>query len=456
MKRLPRVLILLALTIAATQSASAKIYNSLVMKDGSIVRGYTISQRPGKDFVFMSEEATICVNSSLIGEVSREEVNIDDLTPAWRDWAEQNPAFIRQRDSHDYLVMSRISFGYRYGEDSSGTDDEGDVVLTSIDDNPAALPTNIGDFAFMRSANHQVMILEQGDIYKFVDLTHTTYTFRPSDIVKIENEPREANATSGLETVIETRSGESVRGQIVSQQLGKTVQVLQDDGIVRSIAVNNIKRKLKEKINAEQPITAQVPLLDVIKTTTRMYTGVITEQFYGTANEPAYLVITDADGKTQKVANSTIRELRYQPNDAYSTYTKPDIQDDTDVFFNRELIGSTPAERDKKENIIVYQTSIEEMVTLTVADGVLVIEQKDTPENRNSVLVRMEQSRKGKKVFYVFDLAYADDATVTPVSTKTIKGVLRQEYRVETGFYALYHEDSGLVNFCEIEIPSDE
>lgn len=86
---------------------------------------------------------------------------------------------------------------------------------------------------------------------------------------------------TGLIDVVALRTGEKYEGQIIEQIPGERIRLLKNDGIVEVINAGQIAFQQKKKLNPNQSLFEQSPLLDVVCIKKDEDTGIIVEQNYG-------------------------------------------------------------------------------------------------------------------------------------------------------------------------------
>ena len=281
------------------------------------------------------------------------------------------------------------------------------------------------------------------DLVFSVDNQERTYLLE--DVLAIERVKRAADDLSGLNDIIETRDGETYKGQIFKQLVGKSVYLLDDNGVERIIKNADIACQKKEKLNQAQALVEQTPFLDVVVTPTGSYQGVIVLQDYGTDETPSFLCVEDADGQQQMVEIASITEMQRVPNDQY-VLVKEFKVGAGEVFFNRNLAEAFNGASDSDAVFKVDRATLQ----APVVDSPLVIEMMDTPGNQQGILIRADAQTQKKKEILSFGYKEMVLSPIRPTSTTTVKETLRMEFMVSPGFYVFFIPQSKKAYICEV------
>lgn len=281
------------------------------------------------------------------------------------------------------------------------------------------------------------------DLVFSVDNQERTYLLE--DVLAIERVKRAADDLSGLNDIIETRDGETYKGQIFKQLVGKSVYLLDDNGVERIIKNADIACQKKEKLNQAQALVEQTPFLDVVVTPTGSYQGVIVLQDYGTDETPSFLCVEDADGQQQMVEIASITEMQRVPNDQY-VLVKEFKVGAGEVFFNRNLAEAFNGASDSDAVFKVDRATLQ----APVVDSPLVIEMMDTPGNQQGILIRADAQTQKKKEILSFGYKEMVLSPIRPTSTTTVKETLRMEFMVSPGFYVFFIPQGQKAYICEV------
>ena len=277
------------------------------------------------------------------------------------------------------------------------------------------------------------------------------YTFSIGDVTKIERELRPEGQTFGIVDVITTRSGDIYEGQVIGQTLGSSIQIW-DGRNTQTIYNNNLACQEKRPLDASKDIIKQSPFLDIVVTQRVTYRGIIIMQNYGNEQQKSFLRIQEENGQISRVDISQITELLREVNDQYSTTTSGTdfVPEPGVIYFNSQAVKSIPTEKDDG-NFILNADDIDGSLLLPLENGRLTITMDDNADNRNTILLPIEQQKIGRKKMFAFSYEDIVDKAVMYDSSSSENGILRREFSIHTGFYVLYHRESGKVNFCEFQ-----
>lgn len=273
-----------------------------------------------------------------------------------------------------------------------------------------------------------------------------------SEVVRIERSQRDKDIITGMRDVVETRNGSIYRGEILVQELGKWIQISTTAGL-KTINNPDILRQRKEVINNQYTLFEQVAYIDVVKTKdNREYTGVITLQNYGNDSISSYLEVTDDKGNVRQIKVKDIEQLRRKANKEYKEIRKIKLGED-EFLFNKKQVKSVATALDKKGRIFIPTEYVKAENTIEVKDNHLIIQMKDTPENRQLIFIKVSEEKIGNNHIYVF--TYENLVKGINIPEKSIlepENALTNTYHVSAGVYVLYHQKTSKVNICKIVI----
>jgi hypothetical protein len=270
-------------------------------------------------------------------------------------------------------------------------------------------------------------------------------TYLLENVLAIERVKRAADDLSGLNDIVETRDGKIYKGQIFKQLVGKSVYLLDDNGVERIIKNADIACQKKEKLNQAQALVEQTPFLDVVVTATGRYQGVIVLQDYGTDKTPSFLCVEDADGQQHKVEIAAITEIQRIPNNQYLLVKEFKVGAG-EVFFNRNLVMALNGATDDDATFKIDRANIQ----APVVDSPLIIEMMDTPGNQQCILIRADVQTQKKKEILSFGYKDMVLSPIRPRSTTTVRQTLRMEYGVSSGFYVFFIPQGQKAYICEV------
>lgn len=286
--------------LAYSVDLSATIVQKVTLKDGSVLEGYIMMQRPGASLQFSTDRAEIILPDSLVSDVQENHISFDRLAPEWKKWADENDAF--------------------EGEGAGKT-----FVLHTIVKKDNTRVNN-------------VRLLERGARYKYLELSPSTHNLSWDAISVIRYMKRERNMINGLNRTYMLKNGASIEGQYIEEIPGKTVSVVDASGYVNVIDANDILKFTVEKVNSQQNIIAQSPLIDVLVTDNIIqHKGIIVEQNYN--NEANYLLLQNENGATESIRFNDITEYRKEVNAKYEPLYDILLREG-ELVINRQKVSS--------------------------------------------------------------------------------------------------------------------
>lgn len=429
------VIAVVMLVISMQVFALPKVYDRIILKDGSIVEGHIISQIPGKSITFATVQSVVDVPQQAISKVVTIQKKVGDIGATWHQFFNEHPEFIRDKGNTGFVTFNK--FQIYDAEDDSIAVDSSEYTLSSLK-----------EMLLTRMENHMVYINEHDDMCRLYDLTAVDYSFELSDVGIIER----VN-TGGLVDVIYTRSGKTYRGQITKQILGKSVYVLLDKTKqVEIIDIKDISKQCKETLNQDQNIVEQAPFLDVVITAdNKTYRGVNVLQNYGDAGQASYLVVHTSYGNDEKIEIRNVRQLLYVKNDAYKPQQGFSISSPDDVYACRQIVEPIKARKTKNGVFVIKMQNIDKYITLSMDDikGTLVIEMQNTKGNDKVVLLPVSANQLKEYVF-TYENLLKDE--VAPASSVTNNGNICKKFKVVGNqTYVLFHPESETVRIIKVK-----
>ena len=423
----------------------AEPHDKLILKDGSILEGYISVQRPGKDIIFMAEQATVYIPSSKVLTIENQDVELNSLSDGWKKWASTNPSLVKKMDKKEYLVLSDILFP----EIDTAKED-----TTTLESDSTVLGTKVvaEKYVNWNVVPRKVRILERGAVIKYLDCSPNLYYMSWDDIGMIKREKRSAMELTGLIDVIELRSGEKFEGQIIEQVPNKLIRLLKANGVIEVINTKQIATQRKVKLNKDQGLFEQSPLLDIIQTKDgNEVRGILIEQNYGNEKEGGYLLVQNERGDIQRKDNRNISKIRREKNMKYTPLSDVTIVGD-EILINRKK--AEEAILNQQENILIVDPESKATVLRTDSiDEKLIVELQENKSNGGFILLKLVRMEvKGKGTFHAF--TYEDLVTrgMSPAETSvSVNKTLKLVYPVTKGNYILYQPQEKKAIYCIVE-----
>lgn len=425
-----------------------KPYEKIILKNGSELEGYISVQRPGKEIVFVAEKAMVYLPSTFIQSVVNHEFDLASLATEWKEWVKVNQSAIKVKNKKEHLTLSDLVFKDKIALET-------DTITSITDSAMVAIEKPVRNKINWNVVPRKVRILERGAVLKYLDYSSNTYYLDWNDIESIKRDKRSEVDLSGLIDVIELRSGETIEGEIVEQIPDKQVRLLKDDGIVEVVESKQIVLQKKVKLNPDQSLFEQTPLIDCVqKLDGQSIRGVIVEQDYGTQKEPAYLLIQTFTSGTKKVELKNIHEIRKEINSEYKE-KKDVLLKKGELLINRKPV--TNAVIQEYDDLIAIQPeSVPVILSLDSLQQKLIVETHLEKENETEsmVLLRVSPKQINKKE-YLNGFTYKEMITsgIHFVNKETsVNGTTRLVYPLSTsGYYILYADRGKRIILCQIK-----
>lgn len=396
---------LFALLLQVPVITNATIVQKLLLKNGSELEGYISMQRPGKNFNFTAERAIIYKSDKEVKSIIEHDINIKQLSPAWKEWAEKNDAFIGLGDNR-ILVLSDIIT-------------EGQII-------------------------NRVRILEKGAKIKYLEMNNNSYSLNWDTIAVVKADIRGKTALTGINRIYKLENGQEYEGQYVEEVPGKTLSLFRDNGVVEVFETSKVVKYSMRKINPNQGLFEQSELLDIIqlKENKGSLKGIIIEQNFSNIPTDNFLLLQAENGNTQSVKLADIEEYRKEVN--------PKFKPLFDILLREgELVVNR-----QQTNIL---KAIEEGSYITLSeDTCLVVLEKQQPvneitietrfannvQNRDLEIVKVKKftDKKQKKSFLGFTFEDIVKTNIHPHLVQTsVNKTTKFEYSIsEKGLYAIY------------------
>ena len=167
-------------------TAGAEPYETVVLKNGSVLEGYISVQHPGKDIIFFAEKATVYIPVKQVKSVLEYDIEIETLSDPWKAWVGDNPLLVKTVRGSKFLQMTDIILVETAENDT--------VVL----DSAVVRETNTPLYSNWNVVPRKVRILEKGEVIKYLDFTPNSYYLDWKDIQAIKRAPRATTDLTGL------------------------------------------------------------------------------------------------------------------------------------------------------------------------------------------------------------------------------------------------------------------
>ena len=408
---------LFALLLQSTAIANATIVQKLLLRNGSELEGYISMQRPGKDFNFIAERAIIYKSDKEGKSIVDHEINIKQLSPAWKEWAEKSDALVGVGDNR-ILVLSDIIT-------------EGQII-------------------------NRVRILEKGAKIKYLEMSNNSYSLNWDTIAVVKAEKRPKTALTGINRIYKLENGEEYEGQYVEEVPGKTLSLFRDNGVVEVFETGKVVKYSMHKINPNQDLFEQNELLDIVqlKENKGSLKGVIIEQNFSNKKEADnYLLIQTEGGTTQSIKLADIEEYRKEVNPKYKPLFDILLREG-ELVVNRQQTNLLKS-KEEGNHIILQGDTCLAMIAQQQPSTNITIETRLSDNSQSQVpeIVKVKKyftDKKKKNFYYGFTFEDIVKTNIQPRSVQTsVNKTTKFEYSISgEGLFAIYNpKDKTVIPF---------
>lgn len=389
------VSILLFLMILFSLSANAEQKSTIVLKNGSVLVGNIIVQRPGTDIIVAAIGARLIIEESNIVSKREKKVKYESLPREWKRWALENKALQGNADGR-YIVLYDIK-----------TKNDNFTNLAKVEQNEMPKVS----YVQVEPQNYKLVWSDVNDIRKIVPKNQTENT---------------------IEDEVVTSKGKNYVGVIISQQIGKKITIKTSTSTVEVPATD-----LKETIKLPVPRSTNLyKLADYTNTIVlkdgSTKEGVIKSQHYGKKDKEQYVVLQKENGTSEQILTSKVKEFR-------TDYRKQNV------------------ETYKSEWVYVNEFHIQKAKTRTEGDKVAFIDKKvfTFPEGITTTFKAVGAKFQGAWSLIAlenvtllngeytqgYDAEIRKNNVVTPSATDLVGGISSISFDyLSPGFYALINE----------------
>lgn len=389
------VSILLFLMILFSLSANAEQKSTIVLKNGSVLVGNIIVQRPGTDIIVAAIGARLIIEESNIVSKREKKVKYESLPREWKRWALENKALLGNADGR-YIVLYDIK-----------TKNDNFTNLAKVEQNEMPKVS----YVQVEPQNYKLVWSDVNDIRKIVPKNQTENT---------------------IEDEVVTSKGKNYVGVIISQQIGKKITIKTSTSTVEVPATD-----LKETIKLPVPRSTNLyKLADYTNTIVlkdgSTKEGVIKSQHYGKKDKEQYVVLQKENGTSEQILTSKVKEFR-------TDYRKQNVETYKSgwVYVNEFHIqkAKTITEGDKVAFIDKKVFTFPEGITTTFqAVGARFQGAWSLIALENVILLNGEYTQG-------YDAEIRKNNVVTPSATDLVGGISSISFDyLSPGFYALINE----------------
>lgn len=416
MKNFKRISLSLVLA-TVTLLAAAIVTDVIKLRDGSVYYGYIWMQLNNGEIGISADSSVVYLPQSEISSIEyknhdRHGRQLADICLYKSDTAVAVIEVIA-----DSVLCDTIA---AFGDDGVFVEEDASDTVEYVD----------GD-----SVLRGVEILEEGAIVKYCDRSPREVKLRMSDVREITRPPRNPKQLNGLNDEIVTTTGRSFKGQIISIEPGRTVRI-NDSGRIYRIPVDQIAVQRRVAIASDQSVMAQSPLIDNVYLNGEgvVFDVLLVEQDFAGGT----FRVIDSDNVVKQYSLSQLSKIRRHPNADYEPRMEFKYEDGAYYICGQKAI---PEEGQLRRGRIRAEVSLANVADFRSRDSKIIFECADNMANRRIILVPIPQIEYGEAVFsskYLLEKAI-------PAETQSVdraKRILRREYAVLPGYYALVDSEN--------------
>ena len=376
-------------------SINANLQSTIVLKNGSVIVGNVIVQRPGMDMTVAATSARFIIEESNIVSKREKKVRYESLPREWKRWALENKALQGNADGR-YIVLYDIK-----------TKNDNFTNLAKVEQNEMPKVS----YVQVEPQNYKLVWSDVNDIRKIVPKNQTENT---------------------IEDEVVTTKGKNYVGVIISQQIGKKITIKTSTSTVEIPATD-----IKETMKLSVPRSANLYTLadytnTIVLNDGSTKEGVIKSQHYGKKDKEQYVVLQKENGTSEQILTSKVKEFR-------TDYKKQNVETYKSgyVYVNEFHIqkAKTIAEGDKVAFIDKKVFTFPEGITTTFkAVGAKF-------QGAWSLIALDNLTMENGEYTQGYDAKIRKNNVVTPSATDLVGGISSISFDyLSPGFYALINE----------------
>ena len=426
MKKATYILALGLALASGTAFAADKeqVYQQAKLKNGTVLYGF-IQQNDGLGTLTFRSDSAIVFLENVEADCTDRVVPRSQVMQQWADWADRNTAWQGTADNEN-LTLSDITVSKVLVKD--------DNFLEKLKGKQA---TN-------------VKVLERGVKFKYVEMTPNTYSLTWDDIVSISSERRTKTMLSGIVTNCQTKNG-NFEGQYAGET-GTTTSLYLDNGVIQTMAKNDVVKFSYRALNPEQTIFEQSRLLDVVNVKDGTpVSGIIIEQNYASGKDTEnYILVQQPTGIIQSIKMSEIVNISKEFNSQYNPCIDIVLGED-DVYINGTK--ASPVSVRSKKGI----NSLASFTPVVLKKGENDLTKAEVQWSAANVgqnveafrLVPLKKNGKGSKATYTFTDESLNYSVYRPSSINTsVNQTTTAVYNLNGGGGFVLYDAKGKTAFC--------
>lgn len=391
----------------ATVSANAIVSQRVTLKDGSTLDGYIAFQKPGEKIQFQADEYHVIMSKDEVRNISENEVSYNDLSEAWKKWADDNNAWVGEGENRK-LLLADISTN------------EGKTIT-------------------------KVRIVAKGSQIHFLGFNNRLFPLSWESVQSVTCERRKPTTLNGINRIYKLKDGSTIEGQYVHEIPGEAIAVCDETGMLQYFEAGKVAKYSLVKINPEQNIYAQCDLIDVLvlKDNSRSVRGIIVERNYA---EPKasdnYLILQTENGFQEKILFSQVSEYRKEPNKAYKPL-EDILLKEGELCINRMKADSLSL-KEEDDCLMMAKNPVGLEIIKDPKTTILTVEfaqpKEGTPDMKVLKVQTYQSTKKKDEPRYGFSYKDIAKSAISPKSSEvSVNKTCKQVFEItDSGYYVIY------------------
>lgn len=389
------VSILLVLVTVFNLSVSAEQNSTIVLKNGSVIVGNVIVQRPGIDMTVAATSARLIIEESNIVSKREKKVKYESLPREWKRWALENKALQGNADGR-YIVFYDIK-----------TKNDNFTNLAKVEQNEMLKVS----YVQVEPQNYKLVWSDVNDIRKIVPKNQTENT---------------------IEDEVVTSRGKNYVGVIISQQIGKKITIKTSSTTV-DIPVTDIKETMKLSVPRSANLYTLADYTNtIVLNDGSTKEGVIKSQHYGKKDKEQYVVLQKENGTSEQILTSKVKEFR-------TDYKKQNVETYMSGFvYANEFHIQKAKTRVEGENVVFIDKKV-----FTFPEGITTTFKAVGAKFQGawSLIALDNLTMENGEYTQGYDAKIRKNNVVTPSATDLVGGISSISFDyLSPGFYALINE----------------
>ncbi len=266
-------IILILSALFALYSSKAEQKTTIVLKNGSVIAGNVIVQRPGIDMTVEATNARLIIEEDNIISKREKKVKYENLSREWKRWALENKALLGNADGR-YIILYDIK-----------TKNDNFTNVAKVEQNEMLKVS----YVQVEPQNYKLLWADVNDIRKILPKNQSENTIEDEAV---------------------TSKGKNYVGVIISQQIGKKITIKTSTSSV-DIPLADIKETMKLPSPRSANLLKMADYTNtIVLKNGGLKEGIIKSQHYGKKDKEQYIVLVKENGTSEQILSSKIKEFR--------------------------------------------------------------------------------------------------------------------------------------------------